>query len=529
MSVLFYLQVVLITLCIISATSGIKTYPEEPKDKREAGGTYLPPGGSSHNYPLASGGQDEASAISIGAGYSVGGAKPSYSYVGQGQGSGASYQLQSEGLPASGHATIQLAPITLQEGQGHGLVSNDLSQLMSQLSHGLNSGAIAIPQGGHEGLYQFVGQSSHGGQEASLPQLSYGSPNLQQYSLSEQNQGGAPAYAFGSKGLGSLSSATGPVLFSQAEGANHGSHSFAAPSGGHSYEGAGLAHGGSGISFAGLSLGGSGHSFGGSGQGLGGSGYSLSGSVPSLHSLSGSGHSLGGSGNSLGGSAYSLGSAGAGHSFGGSLKGYNGNYAAPGKSSFKPSAFLGASVQGDSGHGFSGLSASSISNYQPSSGHGPSLISGNHGASFGSLSGYNGGSSKLAHSYLPPKSEGFGSIESIASAFSASGQLSSPPRTTYGIPSASHSASNVHAAAVPSPAYYVSSAKHSSPSFGSGSSFRGPLASHSSFSSHSSSPKYSFGGHSNSRYVPSHDAQGSYSENTYNTIKYSEELKPRHN
>ncbi|XP_023950724.1 pro-resilin [Bicyclus anynana] len=459
---------VFIGLLTISTTWGIKSKLEEPKDKREASGTYLPP--SSHNYQSpSSSGQEEANTISIGAGYSVGAApKPTYSFGGQSAGVGASYQLQ----PESGHGNIQLSPIGLQSS---GLVSNDLSQLMSQISQGLNSGAISIPSGSQGSLYQFAGQGSHGGQEISVPQFTYGSPQVQQYAIADQGQGGVPAYALGTKGLGTYGS-TGPVLFSPETGISQGALSYAAPSFGQSYQAAALP--------------------------LGDSGHSLP------------GFSFGGSGQSLGGS----------------LKGFSGNYATPaGKSSFKPSAFLGASVHGDSGAGLASLSGSygspSFANYQPAGGQGASSIgSGGHGASFGSLSSFSGSPSKT---YLPSKFEGVGSLESIASAFSASGQIA-PPGTTYGKPSGAYS-SNVHAASAPSPAYYVSSGKHSSPSFGLGSSsYRSPASGHSSLNSFSSGPKYSFGGPS-SRYLPAKDAQGSYSEPTYNTIKYSEELKPRYN
>lgn len=480
---------IFVTLLSISTSWAIKAKKEELKDKREAAsGSYLPPhGSSSHSYQGPALSQEDANAISIGAGYSIGGAKPSYNFLSQGPGQ-PSYQVQSEGLPASGHGTIQLAPITLQPSQP-GLISNDLSQLMSQLSHGINSGAIAIPSSGQGAIYQFAGQSGHSGQDLSAPQFSYGSPKLQQYSFGEQSsQAGqiVPAYAFGAKGLSSYGS-TGPVLFSPESTASQPALNYAVPASGHSYEGAALPLGDSGHSYAGLSLGGSGQS------------------------------SLGGSLKSLGG------------------------YVAPGKSSqFKPSTFLGASAQSEASHNLLGHSNSygspSFAAYQSAGGHGgASLGSSGHAYSFPSLSGLSAAGSpskQVASAYLPPK-EGFGSFESIASAFSASGQMALPG-TTYGSPSASYSASNIHAASAPSPAYYVSSSKHSAPSFGSGSSsYRGPLSSHSSFSSGHSSipsgPKYSFGGHSNSRFAPPKDAQGSYSESSYNTIKYSEELKPRFN
>lgn len=462
---------VFIALLTISTTWGIKAKTEEPKDKREASGSYLPP--SSHNYQSpASGGQEESNAISIGAGYSVGGgAKPTYSFGGQSAGVGASYQLQPEG----GHANLQLAPISLQPSHG-GFVSNDLSQLMSQISQGLNSGAIALPSGNQGGLYQFAAQAGHGGQELAFPQFQYGSPQLQQYSLGDQSQGAVPAYAIGTKGLGTFAS-TGPVLFSPESSGHQAQLSFAAPNFGQSYQAAAYPLGDSGHSFPGFS-------FGGSGQSLGGS-----------------------------------------------LKSFSGKYATPvGKSSFKPSAFLGVSVPNDSGAGLASFSAShgspSFASYQSAGGHGvSSLSSGGPGASFGSFAGFSGSPSKT---YLPSNFEGAGSLESISSAFSASGQIA-PPGSTYGSPSSAYSGGNVHAASAPSPAYYVSSGKHSSPSFGFGSSsYRSP-AGHSSLNSFSSGPKYSFGGHGSSRYSPAKDIQGSYSENNYNTIKYSEELKPRYN
>ncbi|XP_072934142.1 uncharacterized protein [Epargyreus clarus] len=476
------ITIVFVIALSVSTTWAIKTKSEEPKDKRETLGGYPSSGHSSHSYQAPSLGHEGASAISVGAGYSIGGAKPSFTYgepVSQ-HGSGAAYQISSEGLPASGHATLQLAPITLQASQGHGgLVSNDLSQLMSQLSHGLNSGAISLPSG-QEAIYQFGGQAAHGqgGQELSFPQFTYGAPKLQQYTLAEQSHVSVPAYAAGTKGLGSYSS-TGPVLFTPSETQGSAPLSYGGQSSGQSYIQPTLPLGDSGL--AGLSLGGS------------------------------------------------------GHSFGGSLKHIGGSYLPPSKASFKPSTFLGSSVQSE-GHGLSGISGSygapSFSSYQPSSGsHGLSLGSsqGYSGSFGGSLAGFGSGSSKfIAPSYLPPKSsEGsFGSLESLA-AFSSGGHLPSPPGTTYGVPTGSYSAGNAHTASS-SPQYYVT--KHSSPSsFGHGSSsFKGPISSHGSLNSFSSGPKYSFGGHSSSRYGPPKDASGAYSENSYNTIKYSEELKPHH-
>ncbi|CAK1543034.1 unnamed protein product [Leptosia nina] len=458
-----------ITIVSISATWAIKAKVEDPKDKREAAVGYASPGHSSQAYSFQAPaqGHEDASSISIGAGYSVGGGKPTYSFANQI--SGAPYQIPSEGLPASGHAALQLAPITLQP--SHGLVSNDLSQLMSQLSQGINSGAISLPSGGQGAVYQFGGQSAHGGQEFAFPQFAYSSPNMQQYTLGEQAQPAVPSYASGTKGLGSYSS-TGPVLFSPESHSNQGSQNYAVPSGGHSVSEGALSYADAGQS------------------------------VPS----------------------YSLGSSG--HSYGGSLKAYAGGHGVPVKTSFKPSAFLG-SVQSE-GHGLSGsYAAPSFGNYQSG---GLSLGAHGHGASFGSLGGLSGASPKyVSQSYLPAKSEGLGSLESIASAFSTSGQLGhSSHGPSHGFPSSAYSSSNVHSASAHTPQYYVSSSKHApGGSFGSGSvSYKGPISGHSSLNSFSSGPKYSFGGQS-SRYLPAKDSHGAYSETSYNTIKYSEELKPR--
>ncbi|KAM3961990.1 uncharacterized protein ACR2FA_003881 [Aphomia sociella] len=475
---------------------------EEPKDKREAPLGYAGAGLSSHTYQAPSIGHEGASAISVGAGYSVGGAKPSFSFGG-GHGASAAYQLPSEGLQSSGHATLKLAPITLQP--SHGLAAGDLSQLMSQLSHSLNAGGYSLqPASGLEG-YAGLQQADNGGHELSIPQYSYGSPNLQQYTLSEQSVASVPSYAAGTKGLGSYGS-TGPVLFTPSEAhASSAALSYPGLSGGHSFGDAS----GSGLSFGAAPN--AGHSFGSS------SGHSYGeGSV----SLGGSGHSLGGL--SLGGS---------GNSYGGLYKSLGASYAAPSKTAFKPSAYLG-SVQGDSSHGLSSLAGShDLSSFGGSSGgsHGLSLSSGGHGGSFGGgFGGFGSGSSKfIAPSYAPTKSEGFGSLES---SFSSGGHLASPPATTYGVPSASFalSSNNAHAASSSKPQFYLPSSKYHS--FGQGSSsYKAPLSSHSALGSFSSGPKYSFGGHghSNARYSSPKDAHGSFSENSYNTIKYSEELKPR--
>ncbi|CAH2041523.1 unnamed protein product, partial [Iphiclides podalirius] len=451
----------------------IKAKADDPKDKRETLGGY-PGAGHSQSYQSPAYGHEDASAISVGAGYSIGGAKPSYSFGAQASGSG--YQLSSESLPSGGHNTLQLAPITLQPSHGS-LVGNDLSQLMSQISQGINSGAISLQSSGHGGSYQLANLGSHGGQEVSLPQYSYGAPKLQQqFALFEQAQQQVPSYAAGTKGLSSYSS-TGPVLFTPSEShSNQPSLSYGGPSSSH-----GIGDSGS------ISFGNGGHSL--------------------------SGFALGNSGHALGGHYSTL----------------SGGYGAPGKTSFKPSAFLGASVQSDGGHGLSGISGSyaapSFSGSHLASGpHGGfTLSSAGQGASFGgSLGNFGGSSSKyIAPSYLPAKSEGFGSLESIA-AFSSGGHLGSPPATTYGLPSSSYAQASSN-----SPQYYVTSSKHSLPSsFGSGSSYRGPSSGHGSLSSYSSGPKYSFGG-SGSRYGSPKDAHGAYSETSYNTIKYSEELKPR--
>ncbi|XP_049874931.1 fibroin heavy chain-like [Pectinophora gossypiella] len=528
--------VVLVTIFSISWAVKVQN-SDDPKDKREAPVGYPAGGHSSHSFQAPSYGHEGANAISIGAGYSVGGAKPSFSYGAPE--SGAGLQLSSESLPSSGHATIQLAPITLQPSHGN-IVSGDLAQLMSQLSHGLNTGALSLSP------YQTSDQSLHGSQEVAIPQYSFGDGKLQQYSAPEQHGiSSVPSYAAGTKGLGSYGS-TGPVLFQPSE--SHSSQpalTYGAPNGGHSFGEAGGLSIGSGHSLAGLTLGDSGHALAGFGQSLGshslgeggltlgGSGHSLGGSGHSLggsggHSLGGSGHSLGSSGHSLGGSGHSLGGSGhslggLGHVYGGSIKSFGGGYVVPSKASFKPSTYIG--THGDSIHG---LSAShgvpSFGSHSLSGGHGGlSLGSSGHGVSFGN---YVGGSSKhVAPSYLPPKSKGFGgALDSVA----YSSSHASPPRTTYGVPTSSYSGSSgvsSHAAASHSPEYYVSSSKF--PSFGEGSSsFKGPSG-HSALSSFSSGPKYSFSHSPSARYGAPKDIHGSFSENSYNTIKYSEELKPR--
>ncbi|CAK1582884.1 unnamed protein product [Parnassius mnemosyne] len=470
--------VVFITLLSVSTSFAIKTKIEESKDKREAPGGYSGSGYSFRSYQAPSHGRDDASTVSVGAGYNIGGSKPTYSFGGQSSGSG--YQFSAGGVPSNGYNSIQLAPITLQSSHG-ALASNDLSQLMSQISHSINSGAINLQQLGEQGgSYQLSSLGTHGGQELTLPQYSYGAPKLQQqFSLFEQSQS-VPSYAAGTKGLGSYSS-TGPVLFTPSESqSNQQASAYVAPSSSHSLSESGP-----------LSLGSAGHSL--SGFSVGNSGYSLGGSLNSL----------------------------------------NGGYGAPGKNSFKPSAFLGSSAQSDSGHPLSSFSGS----YAAPSFSGSHLTQGPHGGyslnsfgpglSFGGAFGNFGGSSKLvAPSYLPPKSEGFGSLESIA-AFSSGGHLSSPPATTYGIPTSSYSSSsgNAQTSSSSSPQYYVSSSKYSYPNsnFNGGSSYKSPSSGYSSLTSYSFGPKSSFSG---SRYGSPKDSHGAYSENSYNTIKYSEELKP---
>ncbi|KAJ2951774.1 hypothetical protein O0L34_g13939 [Tuta absoluta] len=559
---------------VLSISWGLKVQ-EDPKDKREAPVGYHGGGGgssgqSSHSYQSSpsfggsgsggqsshsfqsspsfghgeasavSGGQsghnfqsspsfgngDASNAISIGAGYSIGGgAKPTFVY-GAPEG-GHQLQLSSEGLPSSGHATIQLPPITLQPGHGS-LQSSDLHELMQQLSQGLNSGSLQLSP------YQGEGHGSQGGheQQYAVQQFSLGEPKQQQqqYVLQpEQGYASVPSYAAGTKGLGSYGS-TGPVLFTPSPASeSHGeqqSLTYGAPSAGsHSFDVSALSQAGSlggfplgegGHGFGGHSLGGSGHSFGGLGQ----SGHSYGGA--SLGSLSGHSLSLGGlSGHSLGG----LSIGGSGHSFAGLMKGYGGGYVLGGKPSFKPSVYLGS--QGDSAHSFAGLSGShgapSFAGHSISGSHGLSLSSGGHGPSFGAAHGsFGGGSSKfVAQSYLPPKSKGFGASHDSVSAFSSSHV--SPPRTTYGHPSGS---SSLHSASSHIPKYYMSASKF--PSFEGGSSFKAPSSGHS-LSSFSSGPKYSFGSRSgpSMHYGAPKDIEGSYSENSYNTIKYSEELKPR--
>uniref|UniRef100_A0A2A4JFX5 Uncharacterized protein n=1 Tax=Heliothis virescens TaxID=7102 RepID=A0A2A4JFX5_HELVI len=477
---------------------------EEPKDKREALVSYGSPGHSALSYQApASLGQADANTISVGAGYSIGGAKPSYSF---GQGSSGALQYSAEGLSplaANSHGNIQLPPITLQPANGGAFSTGDLSQLMSQLSGTLHAGGISLqPSTTVAEFHQGAEGAQQGGQEYAFPQFSYAAPKQQHFVLSEQLQqqlSSAPAYSAGSKGLGSYS--TGPVLFTPSESQSNNApaqQSYGAPSAGHSLGDTGS-----------LSLG-----------GLGGGSHSLSGIT-----LGGTGHSFGGSAHGLG-SGLSLG--GTGHSFGNSYKHLSG-YAGPGKTSFKPSAYLGSSVQGEgqalSSHGLSSLSGSygspSFGGFR-GAGHGSlTLGSSGHSVSFGGSQGFGSGSSKfLAPVYQSAKGEG---LES-ASAFS-SGHVA-PPGTTYGFPTSSYS-NNAHAASSNKP-YYVNAKHHhhAPPSFGEGSSsYRAPGSSHSSLSSFSSGPKYNFGG-SSSLYSPK-DAYGAASETTYNTIKYSEELKPR--
>ncbi|KAJ8719524.1 hypothetical protein PYW08_011699 [Mythimna loreyi] len=507
--------IVFTTLLCISTSWAVLAKKVEDKDKREAAVGYGSPGLSAHSYQSpASLGQGDASSISVGAGYSIGGAKPSYSFGGQGA-SGA-LQYSAEGLSQlspNSHGSIQLAPITLQPSHGGAFATADLSQFMNQLSHSLNAGGISLQpsttvaefhQG--QGADSAHAQATQGGQEYSFPQFSYGAPKQQQqFVISEQLQqqlSSAPAYSSGTKGLGSYS--TGPVLFTPSESqSNAPAQSYGSPSAGQSFDAGSLSLGGGGHSLAGLGLG--------SGLSLGGAG----------HSFGGAGHSFGGAGLSLGGAYKQLSS-----------------YPGPGKTSFKPSAYLGSSVQGDSGHGqsshglsgqglsghaLSGLSGSysapSFGSYRGGS-HGLSLNTGSHGPSFGGSQGFGSGSSKfIAPVYQSAKGEG---LEG-ASAFSSG---HAPPGTTYGFPSSSYSSNNAHAASSNKP-YYVPKHHHaSSSSFGEGSSsYRSPASSHSSLSSYSSGPKHSFGS-SSSHYSPK-DTYGAASETSYNTIKYSEELKPR--
>ncbi|PZC74282.1 hypothetical protein B5X24_HaOG208136 [Helicoverpa armigera] len=492
-------------LCVSTSWAVLAKKVEEPKDKREALVSFGSPGHASLSFQApASHGQADASSISVGAGYSIGGAKPSYSF---GQGSSGQLQYSADGLSQltpNGHGNIQLPPITLQPTHGGAFSTGDLSQLMSQLSSSLHAGGISLqPSTTVAEFHQGAEGAQQGGQEYSFPQFSYAAPKQQQFVLSEQLQqqlSSAPAYSAGTKGLGSYS--TGPVLFTPTDSQSNSApaQSYGTPNSGHSLGDAGS-----------LSLG-----------GLGGGSHSLSGLT-----LGGTGHSFGGSSHNLG-SGLSLG--GTGHSFGNSYKHLSG-YAGPGKTSFKPSSYLGSSIQSGetqalSSHGLSGLSGSygapSFGGFR-GAGHGSlSLGSSGHGVSFGGAQGFGSGSSKfLAPVYQTTKGEG---LES-ASAFS-SGHVA-PPGTTYGFPSSSYS-NNAHAASSNKP-YYVSAKHHhhSSPSsFGEGgSSYRAPASSHSSLSSFSSGPKYNFGG-SSSLYSPK-DTYGAASETTYNTIKYSEELKPR--
>ncbi|XP_013193898.2 hornerin-like [Amyelois transitella] len=509
---------------------------EDPKDKREAAIGYGSQGISAHSYQAPIG-HEGGNSISVGAGYSVGGTKPSYSFGGH---SASPLQFAPEGLQSSGHATIKLPPITLQP--SHGLAAGDLSQLMSQLSHSINSGALNLQAGGFDSYALAAApQAEHGAQELSLPQYTFGAPKLQQYTFQEQPQvASPPSYAAGTKGLGSYGS-TGPVLFTPSDSqanvalqshAPSSGHSFealgpayaigAAPSSGHSYGGAAVGH-----SFGEGAL--SGHSFGGAGLSLGQPGHSLGGSG---HSLGGSGHTVG-AGYTLGGSSHSLG----GLSLGSSGNSYGGSYKTllPSKGSFKPSAFLGSSIQGDSSHGLSSLSSShgapSFGSFSSGGHSGLSLASLSHGSSFGGHapsfgghgSSFGGSSTKYLAAFAPSKSEGYGNTESVSN-FASSGHLSSPG-SSFSSPSSYGHSNNVHSASSSSPQYYVPSSKYSSSSFGEGrSSYKSP-SSHGSLSSFSSGPKHSYG--RVNRYSPPKDIEGSYSENTYNTIKYSEELKPR--
>lgn len=483
--------IVFTTLLCVSTSWAVQSKSiEDSKDKREAPVSYGAPSYAAHTYQTpAQYSQGDASAVSIGAGYSIGGAKPSYSFAGQGSSGG--IQIPSEGLSPNGHATIQLAPITLQPGQQFG--SGDLSQIMNQLSHSFNAGGLSLQPSNAIAEFHQGGdslQSINQGQ-LSFPQFSYGAPK---YEISQQYSS-APAYSAGTKGLSSYTS-TGPVLFTPSDSQSAGP---AAPA---------LSYGATNAANLGdLSS----YSLSGAGQSFGGSPHALS---DSTHSLGASGHSLGDSSNSLAG--LSLG--GAGNSFGGfgGYKQLSGGYSAPGKTSFKPSTYIGSSVQGESGHGISSLSGSyaspSFGSYRSGSPGGLSLASAGHGASYGgSFGGFGSGSTKFsAPTYQSAKSEELEGISTLSS-----GHFASPPGTTYGIPSSSYSSNNVHAASSSKP-YYVSSKHHRAHS-------RSPA--HSSPSSFSSRPnKYSFGSAS-SHYEPN-DAHISASETSYNTIKFSEELKP---
>lgn len=481
--------VVLIGLFSISS-SWAEKQSEEQKDKREAPLGYPSSGHSTQTLQIQPS-HDDSNTISIGAGYSVGGARGALSFGGHPQQSGLHYEgLQSNG----GHATIQLPPITLQPNQGAG----DISELMSQLSHGLSTGALQLqPVGGsHYPAAAFGQEASH---------YSFGAPKHQQYSASESQQHtSVPSYAAGTKGLGSYGGAsTGPVLFNPADSQSAQyaqsalySHSsqYAQPT-----------------------------QYAQSAQYIQPSQYA--------HSF---GNANAGSGHSFGNAALSLGNSG--HSFGGgSFKSLGGNYGSLGKTSFKPSAFLGSTVQNEGPHAISGISTHAVPSFGHSyaGGHAPvSLVSGGHGSFGGNLGGFGGGSSKLiAPSYLPHKTFGSG-LDALASFSNTNSHSSSPPGTTYGFPAATHgfSAGSPHGASS-SPQLYLSSSKHRAPSFGEGSSFKAPVSSHGSLSSFSSGPKYNFGGQSSSfgssRYASPKDSHGAYSESTYNTIKYSEELKPR--
>lgn len=450
---------------------------DETKGKREAPISYTSAGHPAQNYQSsqlyepsqsyqAVGNHGDASAINIGAGYSIGGAKPSYSFGGHA--SDVSLQASSGGLPSSGHATIQLPPITLQPNHG-GYVSNDISQIMSQLSQSINSGALSLQPSNNVAEFHTGGEGAQGTQEIAIPQYTYS--KMPQYNLAG-SVASSPSYVSDGKSLSSYGS-TGPVLFNPADGHANAQIAYAAATGEHAQQ------------------------------------------QPEAAS-----YSFGGSGNALAG--YSLG--GSGNSFGESLKGFGASQIAPNKASFTPSVFLGASIPSDSTHGLSGVSGSynapSFGGFGAgyrglslsSAGHAP-----NYGGSFGS---YGGAPGKLiAPSFGSYKSEGFGGSLGSLGALSSGGHFASPPGTTYGFPSSSYNSltpsSATHSASATRP-YYVSSPKHSSS--GANSAYRSSSPSH-------SGSKYSFGGHSSSRYSPK-DTHGAHSETSYNTIKYSEELKP---
>lgn len=504
-------QIAIISFCVVSVWAQKTSEAGEPKDKREAPTGYQT-GHASHTLQIEpSVGHGDGNTISIGAGYSVGGAKPNYAF--ESHGGSPSFQLASHGGYGGHHGgpsegqTIRLPPITLQPQDGN-LLSGDLTQLMNQIQHSLSTGAIQLqPSTAYHG-----GGGGGGQQQLRYPQFSFVSPKPQQYNFAEAHSN-IPSYAAGTKGLGSFGS-TGPVLFNPNE--NHPSQTVnlqSTPNAGHSF---------GETSLSGLSLG-QGHQLG---------AYSLDGH-PQGHTPTA--QQLGG---------ISFGSLG--HSFGGNFKQFAHNYPQS-KPSFKPSTLLGVSG-GDSHHGSSGLApkyhGTPVFSHSLPAGHGHAPFNaaphagyslGQHnagGAGFGtSFPGFNLGSAKyVTQAYAPAKSEGFGSSLESLNAFTNNGHLASHG----GVSSSPHGASTAAAhASSASPQYFLAPAKHShTSSFGDGSvSYKAPssLSGHSHLSS-LSSPKY-FSSHQSGtpslRYLPQKDSHGAYSDSTYNTIKYSEEFKPR--